>query len=250
MLIIFSCAFRPSIHLLWTDVYLGLPPIFGLGCLFFWYWTAWAACKFRCFLYVYISLHWFLAPLATKAPLLSSWASGTSFSSWQLPGYQCLARLYNLRKFYWPHSVHWALWEQAVQHLKHSSKEKAFTKIYRGHCPYCNIIYKPFRFISLPALRQSTSHDKQLRTQARRKHKPANATLMDSPFEDGYFGESHFDLWVILWTFGITPWKNSRWICLLSPHWSQRYITSLMSSKLQDHKIARALLTISPKWRQ
>ena len=28
------------------NVYLGLPPIFGLGCLFFWYWTAWAACKF------------------------------------------------------------------------------------------------------------------------------------------------------------------------------------------------------------
>ena len=28
------------------NVYLGLLPIFGLGCLFFWYWSAWAACIF------------------------------------------------------------------------------------------------------------------------------------------------------------------------------------------------------------
>ena len=28
------------------NVYLGLLPIFGLGCLFFWYWAAWAACIF------------------------------------------------------------------------------------------------------------------------------------------------------------------------------------------------------------
>ena len=28
------------------NVYLGVLPIFGLGCLFFWYWAAWAACKF------------------------------------------------------------------------------------------------------------------------------------------------------------------------------------------------------------
>ena len=32
-----------SVYLLWRNVYLGLLPIFGLGCLFFWYW---AACKF------------------------------------------------------------------------------------------------------------------------------------------------------------------------------------------------------------
>lgn len=36
----------------------------------------------------------------------------------------------------------------------------------------------------------------QLRTQARRKSKLANAAFdgLDSQFEDGYFGESHFDL--------------------------------------------------------
>ena len=31
----FSCAFWPSICLLWRNVYLGLLPIFGLDCLFF-----------------------------------------------------------------------------------------------------------------------------------------------------------------------------------------------------------------------
>ena len=31
---------------LWRNVCLGLLPIFGLGCLFFWYWAAWAACIF------------------------------------------------------------------------------------------------------------------------------------------------------------------------------------------------------------
>ena len=33
-----------SVYLLWRNVYLGLPPIFGLGCMFFWYWAAWAVC--------------------------------------------------------------------------------------------------------------------------------------------------------------------------------------------------------------
>ena len=36
-----------SVYLLWRNVCLGLLPIFGLGCLFFWYWAAWAACKFE-----------------------------------------------------------------------------------------------------------------------------------------------------------------------------------------------------------
>ena len=30
----------------WRNVCLGLLPIFGFGCLFFWYWAAWAACIF------------------------------------------------------------------------------------------------------------------------------------------------------------------------------------------------------------
>ena len=44
MLSSFSCVCWQSVCLLWRNVYLGLPPIFGLGCLFFWYWAAWAAC--------------------------------------------------------------------------------------------------------------------------------------------------------------------------------------------------------------
>ena len=39
---IFSCSFKPSVRLLWTNVYLDLLPIFWLGCLFFWYWAVWA----------------------------------------------------------------------------------------------------------------------------------------------------------------------------------------------------------------
>ena len=37
-----SCASWPSVCLLWRNVYLGLLPIFGLACLFFSYWAAWA----------------------------------------------------------------------------------------------------------------------------------------------------------------------------------------------------------------
>ena len=43
---IVSCVCWQSVYLLWRNVSLGLLPIFGLGCLFFWYWAAWAACKF------------------------------------------------------------------------------------------------------------------------------------------------------------------------------------------------------------
>ena len=40
----FMCLWQPVY--LWRKVYWGLLPIFGLGCLFFWYWAAWAACKY------------------------------------------------------------------------------------------------------------------------------------------------------------------------------------------------------------
>ena len=46
MSIIFSCAFWPSVCLLWRNVYLDLLPIFLLSYLFFWYWAAWALCIF------------------------------------------------------------------------------------------------------------------------------------------------------------------------------------------------------------
>ena len=37
MLSILSCVCRPSVYLLWRNVYLDLLPIFGLGCSFFCY---------------------------------------------------------------------------------------------------------------------------------------------------------------------------------------------------------------------
>ena len=46
MLSILSCVCWQSVYLLWRNIYLGLLPIFELGCLFFWYWAAWAACIF------------------------------------------------------------------------------------------------------------------------------------------------------------------------------------------------------------
>ena len=42
---LFSCVCWQSVYLLWRNVCLGLLPIFGLGCSFFCYWAAWAACK-------------------------------------------------------------------------------------------------------------------------------------------------------------------------------------------------------------
>ena len=46
MLSILSCVCWQSVYLLWRNVCLGLLSVFGLGCLFFWYWAAWAACIF------------------------------------------------------------------------------------------------------------------------------------------------------------------------------------------------------------
>ena len=44
MLGIFSCAYEPSVCLLWRNVCLDFLPTFWLGCLFLWYWAVWAAC--------------------------------------------------------------------------------------------------------------------------------------------------------------------------------------------------------------
>ena len=44
MLNIFSCVYWPSFCLLYRNVYLGLLPMFWLGCLVFWYWVVWALC--------------------------------------------------------------------------------------------------------------------------------------------------------------------------------------------------------------
>ena len=42
---LFSCTFWPSMCL-WRNVCLGLLPIFGLGCLFWWCWASWVVCIF------------------------------------------------------------------------------------------------------------------------------------------------------------------------------------------------------------
>ena len=44
--VFFSCVYWPSVCLLWKNVCLGFRPIFWLGYLFFWQWTAWTACVF------------------------------------------------------------------------------------------------------------------------------------------------------------------------------------------------------------
>ena len=41
-----SCVYWSSVCLLWKNVCLGLLPTFWLGCLFCWYWAAWATCIF------------------------------------------------------------------------------------------------------------------------------------------------------------------------------------------------------------
>ena len=41
-----SRAYWPSVCLPWWNIYLGLPPIFKLDYLFFWYWDPWAICIF------------------------------------------------------------------------------------------------------------------------------------------------------------------------------------------------------------
>ena len=46
MLNIHSCVCWQSVYLLWRNVCLDLLRIFGLGCLFFWYWAVWAASIF------------------------------------------------------------------------------------------------------------------------------------------------------------------------------------------------------------
>ena len=67
MLSIFSCAYWQSVYLLWRKVYLGLLLIFRLGCMFFWYWAAWAACILwrlilhRCFVCKYFLPFWGLS---------------------------------------------------------------------------------------------------------------------------------------------------------------------------------------------
>ena len=57
MLSILSCVCWQSVYLLWRNVCLGLLPIFGLGCLFFWYWAAWAVCIFWRLILCQL-LHW------------------------------------------------------------------------------------------------------------------------------------------------------------------------------------------------
>ena len=42
----FMCLLAICISSLEKCLFIGLLPIFGLGYLFFWYWVAWAACKF------------------------------------------------------------------------------------------------------------------------------------------------------------------------------------------------------------
>ena len=46
MLSVFSCAYWPSVCLLWRNAHLGLLPVSWLGCLVVCYWVIWANCIF------------------------------------------------------------------------------------------------------------------------------------------------------------------------------------------------------------
>ena len=67
MLSIFLCAFRPSVCLLWRNVYLDLPPIFWLGCSF-------------CFLFLILSCMSCLHILKIKLLSVASFANICSHS--------------------------------------------------------------------------------------------------------------------------------------------------------------------------
>ena len=82
MLSILSCVCWQCVYLLWRNVYLGLLPIFGLGCLLFWYWAAWAACKF--WRLILSPPHWSTFFLGLQNTLLSNFpfhSSGPSLLS-------------------------------------------------------------------------------------------------------------------------------------------------------------------------
>ena len=72
----FSCAYWPSVCLLWRNVCLGLLPTFWFGWLFFWCWAAWAAYIFSrlivsCFVCYYFLPFWGLSfHLACSFPSL------------------------------------------------------------------------------------------------------------------------------------------------------------------------------------
>ena len=46
MLSIFSCVYWPSVYLIWSNVWLGILPIFLIRLFLFWFWVAWAVCTF------------------------------------------------------------------------------------------------------------------------------------------------------------------------------------------------------------
>ena len=75
MLSIFSCVCWQSVYLLWRNVYLGLLPIFGLGCLFvfinlfIYFWLCW----------VFVSVRG-LSVVAASGDHSSSWCAGLLIS--------------------------------------------------------------------------------------------------------------------------------------------------------------------------
>ena len=76
----FMCVCWQSVYLLWRNVYLGLLPIFGLGCLFFCYWAACAACKFWRLILCRL-LHFFVNIFSNS----EGWMLTNSVSNYSLP---------------------------------------------------------------------------------------------------------------------------------------------------------------------
>ena len=97
----------------WRDVYLGLLPIYWLGCLFFLYWAAWAVCTYwRLILCPLLCLQIF-------PPILF----GLSF--WLVYGFLCCAKAFKFHSvplvyfcFYFHYSRRWVKKDLAVVYVK------------------------------------------------------------------------------------------------------------------------------------
>jgi len=95
---IFSGVCWPSVCLLWRNVCSGLLPTFWLGCLFFWYCTAWVACIFWRSILRQL-FHWQLVLNEVNEP--RAYYIGWSKSERETQILHINACIWNLERWYW-----------------------------------------------------------------------------------------------------------------------------------------------------
>ena len=95
---IFSGVCWPSVCLLWRNVCSGLLPTFWLGCLFFWYCTAWVACIFWRSILRQL-FHWQLVLNEVNEP--RAYYIGWSKSERETQILHINAGIWNLERWYW-----------------------------------------------------------------------------------------------------------------------------------------------------